>query len=113
MHRSRKLRDTVRSLAWLRVEHGSQTMVGIRQFVRRVFRKGREAGQISLGLTELTQMDGKGSLLGAATGNPEHVPHPQNAPGPFYSENEGCIGEQGVIPLKAAHLICSQFGDRS
>jgi hypothetical protein len=69
-------------------------MVGFRQFVRRVFGKERGAGHISLGVTEPTQPDGtdrRRSTWAPRLEIREHLPHPQNAPGPFYSENEGCI----------------------
>ena len=77
-----------------RVEHGSQTMAGFRQFVRRVLGKEGGAGHISLGLAELKQTDGTNGKRSISTPRPEvweQVPHPHNAPGPFYSENEGCI----------------------
>jgi len=66
----------------------------LKQFVLEILCGGQRDECISLGLADLTS--GKGtreaqSMWPRPQQPREHVAHPENASGPFYSENDGCI----------------------
>jgi len=69
-------------------------MKWLKRLALQVFGREGRAELISLGLADFKP--GERTDERQAIGTPpleprEHISHPHNAPGPFYSENEGCI----------------------
>ena len=69
-------------------------MEWIRIIALALFRRSGEPAITTLGVADFEPSrvrDQRSPRSGCCTGRSEHVAHPFNAPGPFYSEYEGCI----------------------